>query len=78
MKKTYTMSFADSINHVPANPERTAILKTSGFDVTFVVFPSTAALEKELAKDENNSYTTPRYRKWLPRKKAGLDSLGAK
>lgn len=48
--KTYRMSFADSIRHVPMHPERTAMRCMSGleFDVIYQVWPSRPAMLKTI------------------------------
>ena len=43
--KTYVLSFADSIKHVPEHPERTA-KKALAWDVRYQVWPSRAAMLK--------------------------------
>jgi hypothetical protein len=49
--KRYTMSFADSIEHKPANPERTA-RKTSGWDITFQEWPNRKAMARSIRMQE--------------------------
>mgnify|MGYP001558442301 CR=1 FL=1 len=46
--KHYTLSFADSIKHVPEHPERTAKRSQAGmnFDVVYQVWPSRVAMLK--------------------------------
>lgn len=48
--KTYTLSFADSLSHAPAHPDRTGYRAMSGMnmDVVFQVWPSRAALLKTI------------------------------
>jgi len=52
--KRYTMSFADSISHVPEHPERTAKKQGRGmnFDVTYQVWPNRAAMMKTIDMQE--------------------------
>lgn len=45
--KTYVLSFADSIKHVPEHPERTA-MKSLDWDVRYQVWPSRAAMLKTI------------------------------
>jgi len=45
--KTYVLSFADSIKHVPEHPERTA-MKSLSFDVQYQVWPSRVAMLKTI------------------------------
>jgi hypothetical protein len=46
--KTYTMSFAASLEHKPEHPERTAKRSSTGmnFDVTYQVWPNRASMLK--------------------------------
>lgn len=49
--KRYTLSFADSLTHVPKHPDRTAMRNHGtglGFDVVFQVWPSRAAMLKTI------------------------------
>ncbi len=45
--KTYVLSFADSIKHVPKHPERTA-MKSLSWDVRYQVWTSRAAMLKTI------------------------------
>lgn len=45
--KTYTLSFADSIKHVPEHPERTA-MKSLDWDVRYQVWPNRASMLKTI------------------------------
>ena len=45
--KTYVLSFADSIKHVPEHPERTA-MKSLAWDVRYQVWTSRAAMLKTI------------------------------
>jgi hypothetical protein len=62
--KTYVLSFADSITHVPAHPERTATRMGRGldFDVTYRVWPNRDAMLKLL--DRQGSDHAPRNGDW--------------
>ena len=48
--KTYRLSFADSIKHVPEHPERTAKRSSAGtdFDVTYQVWPNRASMARSI------------------------------
>lgn len=48
--KTYRLSFAQSVSHVPEHPERTASRNMNGleFDVIYQVWPSRAAMLKTI------------------------------
>jgi hypothetical protein len=48
--KRYSLSFADSIKHIPEHPERTAKRSGSGmnFDVYYQVWPNRAAMLKTI------------------------------
>lgn len=49
--KEYTLSFADSLVHIPEFPDRTATIYLT-VDVKYVVFPSRKALCKRIRKQE--------------------------
>jgi hypothetical protein len=45
--KRYTLSFADSVGHIPEYPERTC-QRSPGWDVQYQVWPSAGAMETTL------------------------------
>ena len=53
--KRYQLSFADSIKHVPTNPDRTARRNSGGglnFDVTYQVWTNRKAMAKSIRLQE--------------------------
>lgn len=56
--KKYTLSFADSINHKPEHPERTARKNGRGmnFDVTYQVWPNRAAMLKTIDMQDRREH----------------------
>lgn len=58
--RTYVLSFADSIKHVPEHPERTA-RKSLQWDVKYQVWTSRAAMLKTI---EMQSRGAPRADHW--------------
>jgi hypothetical protein len=58
--KTYTLSFAESIRHVPEHPDRTAV-KSLQWDVRYQVWPSRAAMLKTI---DMQSRGAPRADHW--------------
>ncbi len=65
--KQYSMSFADSINHVPEHPERTA-QRSFSWDVTFQVWPSRAAMLKTIEMQGRRAGRSDDWREWKPRR----------
>lgn len=65
--KRYVLSFADSVNHVPEHPERTAKRSGKGmnFDVTWQVWPSREAMLKTVQMQQRRE---PRPDDWHPYK----------
>lgn len=61
--KTYTLSFADSMAHVPQHPERTAKRNSAGlnFDVTYQVWPNRASMLKTIELQQRGE---PRSTNW--------------
>ena len=49
MTALVSMSFAASLSHKPAAPERT-VYRSMGDDVTFKTFPTVEAMHKELTR----------------------------
>lgn len=64
--KRYTMSFADSIKHVPEYPERTA-QRSFSWDVMFQVWPSRAAMLKTIEMQGRRAPRSDDWREWKPR-----------
>lgn len=58
--KTYVLSFAQSITHIPEHPERTA-MKSLEWDVRYQVWTSRAAM---LTTIEMQSRSPPRQGHW--------------
>lgn len=52
--KTYTLSLADSIKHVPEHPERTAY-KNLSWDVIYKVWPNRASMLKTIDMQEQRA-----------------------
>jgi hypothetical protein len=61
--KTYVLSFAQALTHVPEHPERTAKRSGNGFDVHFQVWPNAAAMLKSI---EMQGRRAPRATDWRP------------
>jgi hypothetical protein len=69
--KTYTLSFAQSLEHKHEHPERTAYKNGSGmnFDKTFKVWTSRAAMVTTIRmQQKRSSYSTD----WIPLVKLSL------
>lgn len=67
--KSYILSFADAIKHVPEFPERTA-RKTLTWNVKFQVWPSRAAMLKTI---EMQGKRAPRSDDWRPCKQRSIN-----
>lgn len=63
--KRYTMSFGQSLEHKPANPERTARKSGSGlnFDVTFQEWPNRASMARSIRMQQKRA---PHGSDWKP------------
>ena len=65
--KKYTLSFADSLTHVPEHPERTArrvsTAQPMDFDVRYQVWPNRAAMLKTIEMQRRGE---PRSDHWRP------------
>lgn len=73
--KRYTLSAADSFNHRPEHPERTARRNNRGvlnFDVTYQVWPNRAAMLKTVSMQEKRE---SRIDDWTPVVKEGSSYL---
>ena len=66
--KTYTMSFAASIDHVPEHPERTAC-KQLEWDVCYQVWPSRAAMLKTIDMQGRRASHRSDWKEWKPRQR---------
>jgi hypothetical protein len=64
--KQYTMSFADSIKHVPDHPDRTAH-RTISWDVTYQVWPSRPAMLKTIEMQARRAPRQDDWREWKVR-----------
>lgn len=62
LMKTYVLSFADSIKHVPEHPERTA-MKSLEWDVRYRVWTSRSAMMTTVNMQEKRA---PRRDDWRP------------
>jgi hypothetical protein len=60
--KSYTLSFAASVHHVPEHPERTA-KQSLEWDVRYQVWPSRAAMLKTIDMQGNRA---PHRLDWRP------------
>ena len=58
--KRYSLSFAQSIEHKPDYPDRTA-KRTSGWDVAYQVWPSRGAMAKSIRMQQSRA---PRSDDW--------------
>jgi hypothetical protein len=65
--KTYTISMAQTMTHVPEHPERTAYRTRSGldFDYTYRVWPSRAAMLKTIQMQSRREPRSDDWRDWL-------------
>lgn len=63
--KRYTLSFAASIEHKPEYPERTA-KKTSGWDITFQVWPNRKAMARTIRMQQNGPSRSDHWRAVQP------------
>lgn len=61
--KTYTLSFANSIKHVPEHPERTA-MKSLDWDIRYQVWPSRAAMLKTIDMQGKRAPHRSDWRAW--------------
>lgn len=75
--KTYTLSFAQSIEHKPDHPERTA-RRSIGYDVTYQVWPSRAAMLKTIEMQGRSAHSNRHWRavKWVCEKCNQEHSIG--
>ncbi len=67
--KTYTLSAADSLAHVPTHPERTARRNAGGglnFDVVYRVWPSRAAMAKSIRMQQKRAYSLTDWQACVP------------
>jgi hypothetical protein len=53
----YTLSFADSIKHVPEKPEKTAMGQLN-WSVKYIVFPNREALAKRIRMQERKGHSS--------------------
>lgn len=64
--KRYTLSFADSIGHTPAHPDRTAY-HHGEWDVHYQVWTSRAAMLKTIDMQGRSAPHRLHWREWKPR-----------
>lgn len=64
--KRYTISFAASSSHVPANPERTAKRDLQSWDVEFQVWPNRASLAKSIRMQQKRECRSGDWRPCIP------------
>jgi hypothetical protein len=64
--KRYSLSFADSIRHVPDHPERTAV-RHSSYDVYYQEWPSRGAMLKTIDMQGRRASHYLDWKEWRPR-----------
>lgn len=64
--KLYTLSFADSLSHVPEHPERTAV-RQGDFTVTYREWPNALAMHKTIAMQSKCAAHRSDWQAWKPR-----------
>ena len=60
--KTYVMSFADSVKHIPEHKDRTAYQRYGDWDVRFQTWPNRAAMAKSIRMQQSRSH---KYNDWI-------------
>lgn len=74
--KTYRLSFAASLDHTPAHPERTAT-RTPGFDVEYREWPNQAAMIAALLRQGRKPAYRLDWRAWQPRNRSNSSNASA-
>lgn len=67
--KTYTLSGADAMTHVPEHPERTGRRAAHGFmnfDVIYQVWPNRASLARTIRMQERREHKSTDWRACVP------------
>lgn len=59
--KSYVLSFADSIKHIPEHPERTA-MKSLQWDVKYQVWPSRGAMLQTIEMQSRGPHRADHWR----------------
>ncbi len=71
--KTYRLSFAASLDHIPAHPERTTFRQAGAyaamnFDLEYKVWPSAGAVQTALAMQSRHEPRRSDWTAWKPRR----------
>lgn len=65
--KRYRLSFADSLQHVPEHPDRTARKTNDGLDmdITYQVWPNRASMARSVRMQERGASRAGHWRPWV-------------